>query len=287
MSAAGEKLAIELEKILLKRVTAGKLGLPSMATAGRCLEILRDPDYKTSKLVEAIETEPLLTLRIIAEANSAALNPGVRISTLDPAVARIGAQRLKAIFVEHAAEEVFRSSDRKLADANKKVWEHSIAVAILARDIASVINNPEPDACYVAGLLHDIGKPVVGATLLSIDQKTRAQQKWLDLPLWLEVIELTHRKVAVAVATEWRMPADVISAIRDCSDYDSSNRNSIANVVRLANAVAKREGYITHAIDVDDVEAMIMVGTSMLGADNTLLQKLGSTLRQRFPQGMQ
>jgi hypothetical protein len=79
----------------------------------------------------------------------------------------------------------------------------------------------------------------------------------------------------------------VIDAIRDCSDYDASNRGSTANVVRLANAVAEREGFVTGPIDLADVDAMILVGTSMLGADATLLTRLGTTLRQRFPGRMQ
>lgn len=287
MAGASDKLSAELEKILLNRIAAGRLVLPPVAAANRCLAILRDPDYKTSKLVEQLETEPMLALRVMAEANSATFGGGMKISVLDGAINRIGATRLKTLLLEYAAEEVFRSPNRKIADANIKLWEHSIAVAILARDIAALINSPEGDSCYVAGLLHDIGKPVISATLLDIDRKTRAQQKWLDLPIWQEVVETCHRKVGVAVATEWKLPPEIVAGIRDSSDYDNANRSSIANIVRLANAVAKREGYITTKIDADDVEAMVMVGTSMLGADGAVLTRLGTTLRQRFPVGAQ
>jgi len=51
------------------------------------------------------------------------------------------------------------------AEANRKIWDHSVAVARLARDLASYVGRRDADAYYLAGLLHDIGKPVVAAML--------------------------------------------------------------------------------------------------------------------------
>jgi putative nucleotidyltransferase with HDIG domain len=283
MPVVADKVASELERIVLKRIQDGRLGLPGMAAAGRCMEILRDPDFSSAKLVEAIGSEPLLALRIVAEANSVALNTGARITALATAVARIGADRLRAIFIEHAAEKVFRSNDRKVNEANIKLWEHSIAVAVLARDIAIATNHTEADACYVAGLLHDIGKPVLAAMLLEIDQQTPEQKRWIDARLWDEVIERSHRKVGMAVATEWRMPAEVLSSIRESREYDASDPLGTPNVVRLANAVAKREGFTTYAASPDEIEAKVVAGSALVGAGAELLDELGATVRERFP----
>jgi HD-like signal output (HDOD) protein len=99
------------------------------------------------------------------------------------------------------------------------------------------------------------------------------------------VIEAAHRKIGVAVATEWKLPDAITSAIRDCSDYDGNDRTSIGNVVRLANALAKREGYTTGPIDAADIEAMIMVGMSMLGGDNSVVDRLVNNIGSRLPGG--
>jgi putative nucleotidyltransferase with HDIG domain len=247
------------------------------------LTLLRDPDFKTRKIVEQLEGEPLLAARVLWEANTAAFG-GVSVRTLDSAVIRIGAQRMKSLMVEHMAEDVFRSSDRKVAEANTKVWEHSVAVAIASRDIGAFIGNSDPEGCYLAGLLHDIGKPVIAAILSEVERKS-AGKTVIDVAVWHGVIATAHRKVGTALATEWKLPAEVTSAIRDCSDYDPGERNSISNVVRLANALAKREGYSTAKESADDIDAMIMVGTSMLGTDEKLLSRLLTNLRGRFPGG--
>jgi hypothetical protein len=53
------------------------------------------------------------------------------------------------------------------------------------RDIAALIGNVEPDTCYLAGRLHDIGKPVLAAMILEVDRKLgRATPGWSDLTGW-------------------------------------------------------------------------------------------------------
>jgi len=287
MAAPGvpNKLGAELERIVLERVANNRLILPAMPSVPqRCLEILRDPDFNVRKLVKELESEPVLALLVIRAANTAGQARGGATQALDQAAVRIGARQLKTLITEYAVNELFESSNRQIKDANRRVWEHSLVVALLSRDIAALVGNVEPDTCYLAGLLHDIGKPVLSAIILEVDRKIgRATPGWIDLTSWTTIIETSHRKVGVAVATEWKLPDAISAAIRDCSDYDGADRTSVGNVVRLANALAKREGYTTGPIDAADIEAMIMVGMSMLGGDTSVVDRLVTGVRARLP----
>jgi putative nucleotidyltransferase with HDIG domain len=280
------KLASELERIVLDRIASNRLVLPAMpAVPQRCLDILREPDFNVRKLVKELEAEPVLALLVVRAANSASFGGrSTAMQALDQAAMRLGARQMRTLITEYAVNELFESSNRQLKEANRRVWEHSLVVALLARDIAALIGNVEPDTCYLAGLLHDIGKPVLSAMILEIDRKLgRATPGWIDLSAWTQILESSHRKVGVAVATEWKLPESITSAIKDCSDYDGSDRTSVGNVVRLSNALAKREGYVTGPIDAADIEAMIMVGMSMLGGDTTVVERLVTNIGSRLP----
>ncbi|TMQ24341.1 MAG: HDOD domain-containing protein [Deltaproteobacteria bacterium] len=281
------KLGSELERIVLERIASNRLVLPAMPSVPqRCLDILREPDFNVRRLVKELEAEPVLALLVIRAANAASYGRSATLQALDQAVVRLGSRALRTLITEYAVNELFESSNRRLKEANRRVWEHSVVVALLARDIAALIGTVEPDTCYLAGLLHDIGKPVLGAMLLEIDRKLgRATPDWIDLRAWTQIIENSHRKVGVAVATEWKLPDAITAAIRDCSDYDGADRASVGNVVRLSNALAKREGYTTGPIDTADIEALIMVGMSMLGADPSAVDRLVTGIGCRIPGG--
>ncbi len=282
-----KRVGSELERIVLERIAANRLVLPAMpAVPQRCLEILRDPDFNVRKLVKEIESEPVLALLVLRSANSASYGGGRggASQALDQAVTRIGARPLKLLITEYAVNELFQSSNRQLKEANRKVWQHSLVVALLARDIAGLIGNAEPDSCYLAGLLHDIGKPVLGAMILEIDRKLgRATPGWIDVAGWTQIIESSHRKVGIAVAVEWKLPDAIAAAIRDCSDYDGTDRTSVGNIVRLSNALAKREGFTTGPVETADIDAMIMVGMSMLGSETAAVDQLVTNVRARLP----
>jgi len=65
---------------------------------------------------------------------------------------------------------------------------------------------------------------------------------------------------------------------RSCSEYDAGDRSSVANVVRLANSVAKLQGVYAGAFDKDDAEAMVMIGRSVVGIDEALLARLSASV---------
>jgi putative nucleotidyltransferase with HDIG domain len=275
--AAASKLGAAMSKIVLGRIMVDKLILPAMpAIAMKCMQILKEPVFHQKKLMNQIESDPLLAALVVRAGNSAAMGGGAHFS-LDQCVSRLGVQRLKALVVEYASREIFSSRDRKIAEAAKRVWDHSVAVAKLSRDIAALVGLEDPDACYQAGLLHDVGKPILAAFLLDAERQS-STGKLVDYDTWGQIVELHHRPIGVALATEWKLPEAIADGIRDCSDYDSGDRGSVANVVRFANALAKREGFATGPVDAADLDALIMVGRSMVGANEDIIDRLVKSL---------
>ncbi|ACL65923.1 putative signal transduction protein [Anaeromyxobacter dehalogenans 2CP-1] len=279
-----DKLSAELEAILVKRIETDQLFLPTLpAVAARVLDVLRDPDAGMKEAAQILEKDPVLAARALRMATSAAFAGGTRKITLQEALARLGTRALKGLLVEASAQKLFVSRDAQINAALKALWEHSVAVGILARDVLALTGTGDSESAYLAGLLHDVGKPVVASVLLEVErQLTEVYQRgWIDSGEWLAVVGRVHRRVGVALAEKWQLPAPLVACIREATEFEKGDRASLANAVCFANALAKKSGIFAGAIDAEDVDALVMIGRSVIGISDDVLRTLTRGLRER------
>ena len=156
-------------------------------------------------------------------------------------------------------------------------------MAILAQDVAVLAGVGEPDACYLAGLLHDIGKAVVATMLLEAEAQIaqRNPKLWIDGESWIGVVDRTHRKIGINLAKKWQFPEEVQNAVLTFSDYDAANRQSIANAVHFGNALAKQVGVCLGEVSAADNDALVMVGKSLLGLDDDSIARVIDDIKGR------
>ncbi len=263
-------VAAKLRDIIDTRLRDDRLVVPTMpAIAISCLEVLRDSRQSFKSVGEAIGKDPILSSRVLRMANSAAF-PGLNpVTTLEGAISRMGTEGVSAILVQYAVHQAFTSRDERIRSAFRGIWEHSLAVALLARDLAQklVPGGPDPNTAYLGGLLHDVGKPIVAALLLEAEKAITkgGKQAWFEESVWRLIVNEAHRKVGVMLAHKWKLPPEVASTIENCTAYDQQAPRSCGNVVRLANALCKRAGlYVGHA-STPEIEQTIETGRIVLG----------------------
>jgi putative nucleotidyltransferase with HDIG domain len=279
-----EKLASELEAILLKRIQADQLVLPTRpAVILKVQEVLKDPEAGMKEAAAALEKDPVLSARALRMATSAAFAGGTKKVTLAEALARIGTKALKSLLVEASAQKLFVSRNPQINEQLKVLWEHSVAVGVMARDVLALTGAADSDGAYLAGLLHDVGKPIVATVLLEVERQLTDvyQRNWIDSGEWLEVIGKVHRPVGVALAERWQLPAPIVACIKESAEYEKGDRGSFANAVCFANALAKKTGIYAGKLDAEDNDAIIMIGRSVIGISDDILRTLTKGLRER------
>jgi HD-like signal output (HDOD) protein len=133
----------------------------------------------------------------------------------------------------------------------------------------------------MAGLMHDIGQPIVAIHLLDLERSVSrsVQDHWIEPTEWLNIVQEVHRPVGMAVAKQWNMSPEICKAIKDCIEFDPIERASASNAVRFANALAKREGVYAGAVDMEQVDTVLLIGRSMLGLDDDAINALSTALR--------
>lgn len=282
--SAGTRLGVQLEQVVFKRLQEDKLVLPPMPTvAVKCLEIIQKADFSMNRVGDLMETDPILAARVMRTVNNAGMATKAPATNIQAAVTRLGQRGLRTVLLEASVGSVFESRDRRIADSARGVWQHSVAVALLARDLAILLGVGDPEDAYLTGLLHDVGKPVLAILLLEAEKmmSSRTTKPWIGSDEWMKCIQRSHRPIGVALAKKWQLPTSVINAIEQCSDYDSVDRHSIANMVRFSNAVCKQQGLYIGEFDMEDINALVMIGRSLLGLEDDGLIRLVTGLKDK------
>jgi putative nucleotidyltransferase with HDIG domain len=280
MSAA--RLGEELKQICVKRIASDSLVIPTIpSVVVKAQEMLREGESSFKRAPELLEQEPFLAARALRLAGSSA-GGGKRV-TLADALNRLGPRGVRQLLSEATSQKVHVSRDPEIAGALRKIWEHAVAVGTLARDVLALSGLPDSEAAYLAGLLHDVGKPVVASILLEAERQTTElyNRSWIASSEWIEVIGRTHRAVGLALAEKWQFPEQVVRCMQENIEYDNADRTSLANAVCFANALAKKTGVYVGPVDAEDIDAIVMIGRSLIGVSDEILKTLMKGLKDR------
>lgn len=147
-------------KIIASDAAHGKLNFSTSAElALRVMRALDDPDCRLDAAARLVQSEPLLSARVVAMANSVAYNrSGHQISDVPQAVARLGFSTVRAL----AGAVVTRQMAGFPGDAHARqlvgqLWEHSAHVAALAHLLARRVTHQDADSAMFAGIVHEVG----------------------------------------------------------------------------------------------------------------------------------
>jgi putative nucleotidyltransferase with HDIG domain len=278
------ELGLRLEKIILGRIADDKLVLPAApALATRCMSLLEEKEANLKGCASIMEHDPVLSAQVLRIANSVAYGGGT-VRTVEQAVMRLGAQKLRSFFLTISAFKIFDSRDPRISKATSGLWEHSLATGLLARDLSALAGSADADLAYLTGLLHDVGKPILASMLLEAERlasSSRPSVQWFSSEVWIDAVQRSHRAVGAALAAKWRLPETVVQTIKEGAEFDPVNRNGPANFVRFANAVTKQLGLYVGAVDAEEIDALIMIGRTLLGIDDEVLERLSAELKAR------
>ena len=190
--------------------------LPSLPTTVVALgQAVQDDRCTVDRVLDILAKDPALSATMLRLANSVTYAGATRVMDLRTAVMRLGFDATLSLGRSAAIIRAFRGGQH--LDI-LLLWQHSVAVGMLARGICRIQQRSFPDeTAYLAGLLHDIGKialdrcftddygPVVEAVAAGkVVQEAEAS-----------LLGMTHAEVGALVAVNWGFPEELVAAIRD------------------------------------------------------------------------
>jgi len=189
------------------------LTLPSVVND--VLDVVSRKTSSSLELTKIIESDPALTTRILAVANSAYYGFVKKISTISHAVVVLGFQEIQNIALSMSVVQLF---DRKGSEFSEDLWRHSFAVGVATKMIAQYLTRKIDGKYFVSGLLHDVGKiflsqymPESFTRLLSVmDEKGN---NYTYHALEETIFGITHAEVGEILLCSWMFPSDIVNAV--------------------------------------------------------------------------
>jgi putative nucleotidyltransferase with HDIG domain len=175
-----------------------------------------DDDDAEKTLIRVVESEPQLSIRLIAMANSAAYaHSGQSFDAIGAAVRRIGLARTRQLAIGMLFGNPLQSAlPSALAEG---LWIHGLTVAAAAQEIARRKKAGNPGAAYLAGLVHDLG--YMAEELCAPGALQRNAELSARDHVSLEQAEhrahgVDHAELTCRILQHWNAPAEIIEAIR-------------------------------------------------------------------------
>jgi putative nucleotidyltransferase with HDIG domain len=227
---------------LSQKLTAAVDRMPAFPkSVQRILELTRDVNCSPKDLVQVIDKDPVVTVKVLKVVNSAYYSLPKQITSINHAVVYMGFNTIKNLALSIAAIGMLPASNDAGFDGHQYLL-HSLATASIAKQLAVRVDDADPMDCFIAGLLHDFGK-VVFAQFMPKEFRAAledSQRSGKSLHQSLQqVIGVDHAVVGAMLVERWRFPPSLSDTIRHQHGSDLKDSDMIACVF-AANQISKK-----------------------------------------------
>jgi len=217
----------------------------------RLMGLLNDENVTFADIETIIRTDPALTANILKAAGSAHFGLSRQVETVREAIALLGLRRVVDVVTLAAMANVIPDRLPGYDIGAQAFWRHCVAVAVISERIAGALSTGHAGLAFTAGLLHDLGKLVVGAFLAErwTESKTTFRGRLLtSVKSEQLILGVDHSDLGMLLAQSWRLPEVVALVNRSHHDpfpngNEAQDEDRTVAVVRTADALSHAFGF--------------------------------------------
>lgn len=214
---SGSSIAFQFIAELAAEVSGGRVDLPAFPdVAVRVRKVLADEGVGAEQIARVVGSEAGLAARVLALANSAALNrSGKTITELKTAVNRIGHNNVRTAAVSFAIAQLRRAGELKpIAKQLEGFWHEATLVAALCHAVTVRGGDINADEAMLAGLMHNVGKIYILA------RAHKHPELFRDTNTLGSVMRDWHANIGKAIIENWGFPGHLAEAVGDQEDLE-------------------------------------------------------------------
>ncbi|MBX2802751.1 MAG: HDOD domain-containing protein [Myxococcales bacterium] len=218
-------------------------GLPSPPRLYRDLrEALSDPDVSLAQISALVEQDPATSAKVLQLVNSAFFSWSRNVTNIRDAVGVLGLNLLQGLVLQIGVVNTLSAPVAGMSLEEES--QHGLAVATVARRISA---RGLGDAAFTAGLLHDVGKLLLGDRLgkrySEVLQAAAAEDAPPLVAIEQEALGVTHAEAGAYLLGVWGLPDAVVEGVawhHDPTRVPHEDVNAVV-AVHLADAIVRGE----------------------------------------------
>lgn len=186
------------------------------SVVAKIMEIIRNPDSNAVDLKDTIEVDPPLSAKVLRRANSAQYSLRRVITSIQESIVLLGFNTVRELALNLKVSDIFQDTTDIFGYSRKQLWKHSVATAMIAKNICRREFSEKGDEMYSAGLLHDIGMIVFDQyeheLFLAIAEIAQTEHRSYR-EVEKEMAGFDHARIARELTRSWKLPELLVQPI--------------------------------------------------------------------------
>ncbi len=191
-----------------------------------------------------LQKDASLVARMLRVVNSPFYGMPQAVNSIKEAVMILGFRSLRSLVLAATTANYLERNFSCYGHSEKGLWIHSLCVASGARTLAKETRQKADvrEGVFVAGLLHDIGKMLLGPFLAETND-TVTMYEGAVKEIEMTLLGMNHTEAGALIAEKWNLGPMVQNVIRSHHDQDLPEGFEIeAALIRLADAYSHEIG---------------------------------------------
>ncbi|TWI61565.1 HD-like signal output (HDOD) protein [Pseudoduganella lurida] len=224
----------------------------------KLIELLQADDAGMPELAALIAKDAGMTGKILTVANSSAYHRPQRTAGLEQALVALGTDMIKTLVISESVFQTFNNFPHAGSTDLRAFWKQSLGTAVVARDLARLMDYPHVEEAYLAGLLHNVGRLALLATAPR-DYATNFMARDDDDLCAVEqrTLQITHTEAGAWLIERWHLDSFLADSVLYHHEPVArlEGAHPLIRVVRLAHLL------VYHP----DQEESILAGVALCG----------------------
>jgi HD-GYP domain-containing protein (c-di-GMP phosphodiesterase class II) len=231
----------EVIQQIINKYKKDEIELPVLSKVVQEIQnLMNNPTTTVDQLASIIERDAVISVRLIAVANSPVYRGAGKVVTVRDAIPRVGVKETHSIVTTISNKSIYDTRDKKFKTIMEQLWLHSLASGYAAKGLSAELKFGEIEKFYFMGLVHDIGKVLLLKTFSDLHAKNES----LDIGEIMAAIHEAHTSFGGAILRKWGYSEALvrIPLLHEGPDFRRDADREILTI-NLASNIANNIGY--------------------------------------------